>query len=96
MAMIRDSSDWDLPERRDEREPAVERRSIRPSVADLGHGAFACPACDLPLLPAGPIGFSAPVECPFCRNLSPARQYVRLDVLDTPANAVYLRARLPA
>ena len=95
MSIFRDSSEWERLDAGDAVEPNVEHQTVRPSLGRLGQGAFACPSCDLPLLPAGAIGIATPIECPFCGGVHPARQYVRLDAIDTARNRVYLRARLP-
>jgi hypothetical protein len=49
----------------------------------------------VPILPAGPIGIATPLECPFCRETRPARQFLRIGELDTALNGVEVRARMP-
>jgi hypothetical protein len=94
VSLLGRSSDWDPLERGEGLEPAVEHKVLRAASRPIGHGSFACPACDVPLLPAGPVSISASIECPFCAERSPARRFLRLDVIDTPHNEVYVRTRL--
>jgi hypothetical protein len=95
MSIFRDPSDWERLDAGDALEPNVEHETVRPSLGRLGQGSFACPSCDLPLLPAGPVAIAAPIECPFCGDVHAARRYVRIDAIDTAHNRVVLRARLP-
>ena len=95
MDPIRQSPDWDRPDL-EPPEPVVEHKVVRRTHASVARGAFACPACDLPLLPAGRIPITSAVQCPFCLETRPARHYVRAGVRDTGANAVVVQARLPS
>jgi hypothetical protein len=95
VSILRDPSDWDRLDAGESLEPSVEHQTVRPGIGRIGEGAFACPACDLPLVPSGTLSIAAPVECPFCGGVHAARQYVRLDAIDTAHNRVHLRARLP-
>jgi hypothetical protein len=88
--------DWEeQPDRSHTSEPFVPRKATRRSTAHLGHGALACPVCEVPVLLGGPTSMFGPIVCPFCLESSPARQFVRLDRFDTSANVVEVRARLP-
>ena len=95
MSIFRDPAEWERLDAGDAVEPNVEHQTVRPSLGRLGHGAFACPSCALPLLPSGTITIATPVECPFCGSVHPARRFVHLDAIDTGHNHVVLRARLP-
>lgn len=95
MSLLREPSDWEHADRSHATEPFVPRKVVRRSFKRLAHGALACPACDVPLLPTGPIGIAAPLECPFCRETRPARQFLRIGSLDTSLNEVEVRARMP-
>jgi hypothetical protein len=95
MSLLREPSDWEQADRSRATEPFVPHKVVRRSVKRLARGALACPACDVPVLPQGPIGFSAPLECPFCRETRPARQFLRVGQLDTALNEVEVRARMP-
>jgi hypothetical protein len=96
MSLLREPADWQHPEKDRTVGAGTHHKVVRRSSQRIGRGAFACPCCNLPLLPGGPVAVSAPVECPFCREVRPARHFVRLNAVDTPQNEVYLRARLPA
>jgi hypothetical protein len=95
MSLLREPSDWDQADRSQTTEPFVPHKVIRRSVLRLAGGALACPGCDLPVVPHGPIGISALLECPFCREAQPARQFLRVGRLDTALNGVEVRARMP-
>jgi hypothetical protein len=95
MSIFRDPADWERLDAGDSLEPNVEHETVRPGIGRVGQGAFACPECDLPLLPDGAIAITTPLECPFCGGVRAARHYVRLDAIDTAHNQVVLRARLP-
>jgi hypothetical protein len=94
VSLLGEPSDWERLDGRDGLEPAVEHKVIRAARRQIGHGSFACPACDLPLLPTAAVSISASIECPFCAQRAPARRFLRLGVIDTPRNEVYVRARL--
>jgi len=95
MGLLGEPSDWERLDRGESLEPAVEHKVIRGTRRSIGHGSFACPSCDVPLLPAGTLSVSALIECPFCAERAPARRFLRLGAIDTPRNAVYVRARFP-
>ena len=95
MSIFREPSDWEQAEQSRTTEPFVPRKVHRRSVHRLGRGALACPGCDVPILPTGPIAIAAPLECPFCGETRPARQFLRVGALDTALNGVEVRARMP-
>jgi hypothetical protein len=96
MNLVRDSGDWPQPDRDRSARTGEQRKVIRHAVRNIARGALACPCCDLPLLPPGPVSVATPIECPFCGEERPARHFLRLDAVDTTRNEVYLRARMPA
>jgi hypothetical protein len=75
-------------------EAGEERRLIRDGAQVLAHGALVCPACAVPMLPAGRIRAARKVRCSFCEHTAEARDFIREDVYDTLANEVYLVARV--
>jgi hypothetical protein len=94
MSMLQQPWDREQPDRSHSEEPFVPRKSSRRSTATIGCGALACPSCDVPIVLGEPVPFTLPLECPFCSERRPARQFVRLDVLDTDLSFVEIRARL--
>ena len=72
----------------------VPRKDTREDVQTIGHGALACPSCDVPIVTTEPVRIGAVVRCPYCRRLDTARSYLRLDASDTPLNDVRVIARL--
>jgi hypothetical protein len=95
MSIFRDSWDQEQPDRSHATEPFVPYKRVRRTTQCLGHGALACPACEVPVLLGGPVSISGHLVCPFCLESRPARQFVRLEKFDTPRNVVEVRARLP-
>jgi hypothetical protein len=95
MSLLREPFDPDRLDAGDGAEPFLEHRAIRPAVRRLGWGAFACPACHIPLLPGGRIPVGEALACPFCGLEDRARRFVQLGASDTAANAVQVVARLP-
>jgi hypothetical protein len=95
MSMLHQPWDREEPDRSHSSEPYVPFKRIQRATHRLGEGALACPVCEVPVLLAGPVPFTSHLVCPFCLESSPARQFVRLDKFDTPANVVEVRARLP-
>ena len=96
MSLVHEPGDWrdsdhDRAARSGEQRKAIRQQQLR----RIGRGSFACPSCDLPLLPFARIAVSAQLECPFCGEVSVARHFVRLDAVDTTRNEVVLTARLP-
>jgi hypothetical protein len=89
---------WDREEtdRSHSSEPFVPYKRVQRATQRLGHGALACPVCEVPVLLGGPVPFTSHLVCPFCLESRPARQFVRLNKFDTSSNVVEVRARLPA
>ena len=61
----------------------LPRKDTRATVKTLGYGTVACPSCDVPVVMAEPIGITARMRCPFCREIHLARSFLRLDQPDT-------------
>jgi hypothetical protein len=59
----------------------------------LARGALVCPSCSLPISPAPRIRPRAQLTCGYCEHAAPARDFLRRDVFDAPANDVVLVAR---
>jgi hypothetical protein len=95
MGLLRQPSDWERTADDRPVDPTVEHKVVRRAAQRIGGGTLACPACDLPLLPVASVAISAPIECPFCSEVRPARHFLRIDAIDTPRNEVHLIARLP-
>ena len=94
MSILREPGERDELHRLRANEIYVPRKDTREEVQTIGHGALACPSCDVPIVAAAPMGISAVVRCPFCRRLHTARSYLRLDHSDTPLNDVRVTVRL--
>ena len=62
-------------------------REIRPDQRTfvLATGTFACPACDAPVSPAGPLAPSDAVACPYCAHGGFVRDFLSLDAPARPA-----------
>jgi hypothetical protein len=95
MSLLRHSSEWERPERDRAAASGTQYKIVREAARRIGRGAFACPACCLPMLPGPSVPVTAPIECPFCGEVRPARHFVRPNSVDTPRNQVHLIARLP-
>lgn len=65
----------------------VGSREIRPDerVLTLGTGTFACPACDAPVLPAGPMAPTDGARCPWCDFNGYVRDFLSLEAPVRPA-----------
>jgi hypothetical protein len=72
----------------------LPRKDTREEVHTLGAGALACPSCDVPVVMTEPIGITAAMRCPFCREIHLARSFLRLDRTDTALNDVRVTARI--
>jgi hypothetical protein len=70
-----------------------ERRIAGTSV--MAVGTLACPGCDAPVLPAGPIGPSAALACPYCGHDGVVRDFLSLGEPTRPARVV-VRVRAAA
>jgi hypothetical protein len=95
VSLLQQPWDREEPDRTQSSEPFLPYKRIQRATQRLGHGALACPACEVPVLLAGAVAFTSHLVCPFCLESNPARQFVRLDKFDTANNHVELRARLP-
>ena len=70
-----------------------ERRATRTSV--LAAGTLACPDCDAPVLPPGPLSPAAPMACPYCGHHGFARDFLTLGEPTRPTHVV-VRVTAPA
>ena len=71
-----------------------DHRLVHDGVEQLAHGALVCPDCAMPVRIDGSIGVGAELECGFCTERAPARDYLVRDIYDTAGNEVLLIARL--
>lgn len=72
----------------------VEEQRRRAASTRLAGGSMACPRCDAPVLPAGPIAPAARLGCPYCDHSAPARDFLALGEPARPARvAVHVRRR---
>jgi hypothetical protein len=94
MSIIREPTNWDHEERSQRTEYFIPRKSIRRAESLIGRGSLVCPSCSVPIVSATPIPIAAPVRCPFCREIHPARSFLRLETPDTSLNEVHVTARL--
>ena len=62
--------------------PQEERRVTR---GVLGVGTLACPSCDAPVAPDGPLTPSDPLACPFCLRAGAVREFLSLSGPPRPA-----------
>jgi hypothetical protein len=73
------------------RSQPVERlagsREIRPDERSwvMATGTFACPSCDAPVMPAGPMAPADPAACPFCGHAGRVRDFLSLEAPSRPA-----------
>ena len=51
----------------------------------LAHGTMACPECDAPVAPDGPITPAVWLACPYCSHHGAARDFLSLDAPTRPA-----------
>jgi hypothetical protein len=51
----------------------------------LGVGTLACPACDAPVLPPGPVSPRDTLSCPFCAHGASVRDFLSLSAPSRPA-----------
>jgi hypothetical protein len=77
------SFDGDGPLQPDADGPREVRKSERTSVVAVG--TFACPACDAPVAPAGPLHPADGVACPYCAHTGRVRDFLSLDAPARPA-----------
>lgn len=79
------------PHRAQPLEHLEERRTAAPGI--VAHGTLACPACDAPVLPAGPVLPREPLSCPVCRHDGAVRDFLSLA---TPSRAAHVVLRVRA
>jgi hypothetical protein len=72
---------------------AEQRR--RAASRRVASGSFACPRCDAPVLPAGPVAPAAALGCPYCDHVAAARDFLSLASPRRPAR-VEVRVVRPA
>ena len=94
MAILQGPGERDELQRLRANEIYVPRKDTREETQTIGHGALACPSCDIPIVTAQPIRIGSVVRCPYCRRLDAARSYLRLDASDTVLNDVRVTVRL--
>jgi hypothetical protein len=71
-----------------------ERRSAAPGL--LAVGTLACPACDAPVAPPGPLAPSDPLRCPLCDHAGRTRDFLSLAAPARPARVeVVVRGGAP-
>ena len=83
------------PRERRERLPGAESERRRDGRFLVGGGTFACPACDLPVDPAGGISVVEPVGCPYCDHVAPGRDFLTLTHAPRPARVRVTAALRP-
>ena len=68
------------PERPDPHTGTPSTHELRPARRPgvLGYGTLACPDCDAPVLPDGPVGPTEPLHCPFCARRGAVRDFLSL------------------
>jgi hypothetical protein len=75
-----------------------ERRVSRSWV--MAVGTLACPSCDAPVAPTGPLSPADPLACPFCAHEARVRDFLSLQAPARPARVqvrvVQRPARAPA
>jgi uncharacterized paraquat-inducible protein A len=73
-----------------------ERRVVR--TTRLAEGTMACPRCDAPVMPAGPVSPAQRVACPYCAHAGAVRDFLSLAAPTRPARVVVrvVARRLPA
>jgi hypothetical protein len=94
MSILREPGDRDELHGLESNEIYLPRKDTREAVHTLGRGALACPSCDVPIVPVESIRITALMRCPFCREIHPARGFLRLDHSDTRLNDVRVTARI--
>ena len=74
-------------------QPVQEERRLAHSGV-LAVGTLACPDCDAPVAPDGPLTPADPVACPFCGRPGRVRDFLSLAPPTRPARVV-VRVRAP-
>lgn len=70
-----------------------KRRAAASGV--LGHGTLACPECDAPVPPAGPMSPGDALGCGYCGHAGAVRDFLTMGLPNRPAR-VTVRLVLPA
>jgi hypothetical protein len=52
----------------------------------LAHGTLACPECDAPVAPSGPVTPASHMACPYCFHHGAARDFLSLESPTRPAH----------
>ena len=78
-----------VDERLDER-----KRLVADGMQVLARGAMLCPSCALPISPPPRAKPRATVRCGWCDHPGLVADFVRGDIVDTPANEVRIVARI--
>jgi hypothetical protein len=94
--MLQRSGDRDGPLRPDPIEHLEERRALRSTR--VATGTLACPECDAPVVPDGPMSPAEPLVCPYCAHGGPVREFLSLTPPTRPTRVVVRlvqRLRLP-
>jgi hypothetical protein len=94
MSILGEPGNRDELHRLQSNEIYLPRKDTREAVKTLGQGTLACPSCDVPIVMTEPVAITAPMRCPFCREIHRARSFVRLDHIDTALNDVRVTARI--
>jgi hypothetical protein len=63
----------------------VEEQRRRAATTRVASGSLACPRCDAPVLPAGPVAPTATLGCPYCDHTGAARDFLSLSEPQRPA-----------
>jgi hypothetical protein len=71
-----------------------DHRLIEHGVEQIAHGAMVCPTCSKPVAIERTLDVREELACTWCEESGPARDYLVRDVYDTPANEVFLIARI--
>jgi hypothetical protein len=60
----------------------------RARSTQVATGTLACPHCDAPVAPAGPLSPAEWIACPFCAHGGPVRDFLSLEPPTRPARVV--------
>ena len=79
--------------RRIDREPIGTTggtEELRPArnTSELATATMACPECDAPVMPAGPVRPADLAICPFCGTSGAVREFLKLEDPSRPARVV--------
>jgi hypothetical protein len=71
-----------------------ERKATR--TRTLAVGTLACPSCDAPVAPSGPVAPADPLACPFCATSGRVRDFLSLQTPTRPARVIVRVVHRPA